>query len=59
MKSYGKDIPYVKFKANLKKLPIGEISDNFSRKTTKKEMIKSLFPQTKKTDTHNLSQTNF
>ena len=26
MKSYGKDIPYVKFKAKLKKLPIGEIS---------------------------------
>lgn len=26
MKSYGKDIPYVKFVAKLKKLPIGEIS---------------------------------
>lgn len=26
MKSYGKDIPYVKFTAKMKKLPIGEIS---------------------------------
>lgn len=26
MKSYGQDIPYVKFKAKVKKLPIGEIS---------------------------------
>ncbi len=26
MKSYGKEIPYVKFRAKLKKLPIGEIS---------------------------------
>lgn len=26
MKSYGKEVPYVKFRAKLKKLPIGEIS---------------------------------
>ena len=26
MTSYGQEIPYVKFKAKLKKLPIGEIS---------------------------------
>ena len=26
MKSYGKEVPYVKFRAKLKKLPVGEIS---------------------------------
>ena len=26
MKSYGKEIPYVKFSAKMKKLPVGEIS---------------------------------